>query len=139
MRNLTLSLFIISLISVASCGAFSGKSLTVSGTISDAPNMKVYFDKIGPSNTTAVLAQTDTDGNGSFSFKFDDGLQPAAYRVRVGTGKIFLVLEDITGPISVKGDLAGMQKSDVKVIGSESAKNFLEAMNLMATGKASHR
>lgn len=136
MKNLTLSLFIISLISVASCGAFSGKSLTVSGTITDAPNMKVYFDKIGPSNTTAVLAQSDTDGNGSFSFKFDDGLQPAAYRIRVGTGKILLVLEDITGPISVKGDLVGMQKSDIKVIGSESARNFLEAMNLMATGKA---
>jgi thiol-disulfide isomerase/thioredoxin len=135
MRNLTFGLFIISLISVASCGALSSKSLTLSGTISDAPNMKVYFDKMGPTNTTAVIAQTDADANGSFSFKFEEGLEPAVYRIRVGTGKVFLVLEDILGPISIKGDLEGMRTSDVKVIGSESAKNFLEAMNLLSLGK----
>jgi thiol-disulfide isomerase/thioredoxin len=135
MRNLTFGLFIISLISVASCGALSSKTMTVSGTITDAPNMKVYIDKMGPTNTTAVLATTDTDGNGTFSFKFEDGLQPAVYRIRVGTGKIFLVLEDIAGPVSIKGDLEGMRTSDVKVIGSESASNFLEATNLLAIGK----
>jgi len=135
MRNLIFGLFAISLISVASCGALSSKSLTVSGNITDAPNMKVYMDKMGPTNTTSVLAQSDTDGNGSFSFKFDEGLDPAVYRIRVGAGKVFLVLEDITGPISIKGDLEGMRTSDIKVIGSESAKNFLEASNLLSAGK----
>lgn len=135
MRNLIFGLFITSLISVASCGAFSSKGTTVTGMISDAPNMKVYFDKMGPTNTTSVLAQTDSDGNGAFSFKFEEPLDPAVYRIRVGAGKVFLVLEDITGPISVKGDLEGMRTNDVKVIGSESAKNFMEAMNLLSLGK----
>ncbi|HXR82598.1 MAG TPA: hypothetical protein VN763_16845, partial [Saprospiraceae bacterium] len=96
MRNLIFGLFITSLISVASCGAFSSKGTTVTGMISDAPNMKVYFDKMGPTNTTSVLAQTDSDGNGAFSFKFEEPLDPAVYRIRVGAGKVFLVLEDIT-------------------------------------------
>ncbi len=48
MRNLTFGLFVISMISIASCGAISSKGLKVSGTITDAPpNMKVYLDKIG--------------------------------------------------------------------------------------------
>jgi peroxiredoxin len=35
----------------------------------------------------------------------------------------------------VKGDLEGMRTNDVKVIGSESAKNFMEAMNMLSLGR----
>lgn len=135
MKNLTLGLFLLSIISVFSCAAVSSKGTTISGKISDAPNMKVYLDKMGPNNNTIVLAQGDTDEDGAFIIKFDEPIQPSIYRLRIGTGKVFLVLEDNVSNISIDGTLEGMRTHDLTVSGSESAKNFIEAMNLLANGR----
>ena len=53
MKNLTIGLFILTIISVASCGAISSKGTNITGTISDAPNMKVYLDQMGPNSNTS--------------------------------------------------------------------------------------
>src|SRR5688572_21633948 len=133
MKNLTLGLLLLSIISVLSCAALSSKGTSISGTISDAPNMKVFLDKVGPNNNTMVLAQTDTDANGDFTLKIDETLQPAIYRLRIGTGKLFLVLEDQPATLTLKSTLEGMRTHELDIKGSESAKNFAEAMNLLAT------
>ena len=133
MKNLTLGLLLLSIISVLSCAALSSKGTSISGTISDAPNMKVFLDKVGPNNNTMVLAQTDTDANGDFSLKVDETLPPAIYRLRIGTGKIFLVVEDEPSSLTVKSTLESMRTHEVDIKGSESAKNFAEAMNLLST------
>lgn len=135
MRNLTLGLFLITIISIASCAALTSKGTTITGNIADAPNMKVYLDKVGPSNNTVVMAQTDSDANGSFVIKMEEGLPAATYRVRIGTGSVFLVLEDASSSIGVKGTLDGIRTHDVEVTGSPSAKDFVEAMNLLSTGR----
>lgn len=135
MKNLTLGLFILTIISVASCGALTSKGTTFTGTISDGPNMKVYLDKMGPNSNTVVLGQTDSDGNGDFTLKLEETIEPAIYRLRIGTGKIFLVLEDPSSTITIKGTLEGMRTSDIEVRGSESAKNFMDAMALLSTGR----
>ena len=135
MKNLTLGLFILSIISIASCGAISSKGTNITGSISDAPNMKVYLDKMEPNSSTIVLATGDTDANGDFSLQMEETLPPAIYRMRIGAGKIFLILEDASSTVSVKGTLEGMRTSDVEVRGCESAKNFMETMNLLSTGK----
>lgn len=135
MKNLTFGLFLLSVISVLSCAAISSKGTNLSGTISDAPNMKVYFDKMGPNNNTMVLAQADSDANGDFEIKLDDPVEPSVYRLRIGTGKVFLILEDDASNVTVKGTLEGMRTHDVVITGSESAKNFSEAMNLLSTGR----
>src|SRR5688572_7835905 len=115
MKNLTLGLFLLSVITVLSCAAVSSKGTNISGTISDAQSMKVYFDKIGPNNNTLVLAQADTDENGSFTLKLEDDIQPSIYRLRIGTGKVFLVLEDNPSNVSIKGNLEGMRTHDVEI------------------------
>lgn len=135
MKNLTLGLFLLTLISIASCGAFSSIGTTLSGTISDAPNMKVYLDKVGPNNNTTVLGQADSDASGSFTLKFEDGIPPAIYRLRIGAGKAFMVIEDAASTITVKGDLERMKSHDLQVTGSESASDFMQAMNLLSTNK----
>lgn len=135
MKNLSLGLFLLSIISVASCAALSSKGTNISGTISDAPNMKVYLDKVGPNNSTLVVATTDSDGNGSFTLKSEETLTPAIYRLRVGAGKLYLVLEDSPSGVNVKGTLDGLRTHDVVVTGSESAKDFIEAMHLLSTGR----
>jgi thiol-disulfide isomerase/thioredoxin len=135
MKNLTFGLFLITIISVASCAALSSKGTSISGTISDAPNMKVYLDKMGPNNNTMVLSQVDTDADGSFNLKLEESLEPSIYRLRIGTGKIFLVLEDSPSNLNVKGTLDGMRTHDVAVTGSESAKNFIDAVHLLSTGR----
>jgi thiol-disulfide isomerase/thioredoxin len=97
--------------------------------------MKVYFDKMGPNNNTVVLSQADTDANGDFKLSLDQPVDPSVYRLRIGTGKVFLVLEDETSNVTVKGTLEQMRTHDVTITGSESAKNFSEAMNLLSTGR----
>lgn len=135
MKNLTIGLFILTIITIASCGAVTSKGTNITGTFSDAPNMKVYLDKMGPNSNTIIISQGDTDGNGDFSLKLEETIPPAIYRLRIGAGKLYLVLEDASSTITVKGTLEGMKTSDVEVRGSESAKNFLDAMNLLSTGK----
>ena len=135
MKNLTLGLFILCITSIASCGAISSKGTDITGTISDAPNMKVYFDKMGSNNNTTVIAQTDTDANGSFSISVEEPIKQAVYRLRIGAGKVILVLEDPLSNVNIKGTLDGLRTYDVQVTGSESAKDFIQAMNLLSTGR----
>ncbi len=133
MKNLTIGLFILTIISIASCGAITSKGTIITGTISDAPNMKVYLDKMGPSSNTVVLSQGDTDANGDFTLNLEETIEPSIYRIRIGAGKTFLVLEDASATVTIKTTLEGMKTDDVEVRGSESAKNFMEAMNLLST------
>lgn len=135
MKNLTLGLFLLYAVSVLSCAAVRSKGTNIAGTISDAPNMQVYLDKMGPNNNTMVLGQANTDANGDFVFKIDEPLQPAVYRIRIGVGKAFLVLEDVTSNITVKGTLDGMRTHELEINGSESAKDFMQAMNLLSMGR----
>lgn len=135
MKNLTFGLFLITIISIASCAALSSKGTSVSGTISDAPNMKVYLDKMGPNNNTIVLSQADTDADGAFAIQLEDELVPSVYRLRIGAGKVFLVLEDNPSNLTVNGTLEGMRTHDVTISGSESAKDFADAMHLLSTGR----
>ena len=135
MKNLSLGLFIITIISIASCGAISSKGTSFNGTISDGPNMKVYLDKMGPNNNTMVLGQGTTDAKGDFTIKVEETIQPAIYRLRIGESKLFLVLEDAPTNVMIKGTLDQISTNDITVTGSESAKNFMDAMNLLTTGR----
>jgi len=135
MKKLTFGLFILCIISIASCGAVSSKGTNITGSISDAPNMKVYFDKMGPNNNTTVIAQTDTDDKGGFTIKSEEPLKQAIYRLRIGASKVFLVLEDPGSNVTIKGTLDGLRTYDIEVTGSESAKDFIQAMNLLSIGR----
>ncbi len=135
MKQVTFGLLLITILSVASCAALSSKGTSISGTISDAPSMKVYLDKMGPNNNTTVLATADSDASGGFNLKLEEPLTPAIYRLRIGAGKLFLVLEDSPASVNVKGTLDGMRTHDITVTGSESAKDFIQAMHLLATGR----
>ena len=135
MKNLSIGLFLLFIISIASCGAITSKGTTVTGTITDAPNMKVYLDKMSPNSNTIVVSQGDTDANGDFSLEMEETIPPAIYRLRIGAGKTFLVLEDASSTVTVKGNLDGMRTNDIEVRGSESAKNFMDAMALLSTGR----
>lgn len=135
MKNLTFGLFILCITSIASCGAVSSKGTSITGTISDAPNMKVYFDKMGANNNTTVLAQTDTDDKGGFTMNLEEPLKEAIYRLRIGSGKVLLVVEDETKNLYIMGTLDGIRSYDVTVTGSESAKDFIQAMNLLTKGR----
>ena len=135
MKNLTLGLFLLFVITVLSCAALGSKGTSVSGSISDAPNLSVYLDKMGPNNNTMVLAQTTTDANGDFVLKLEEDIQPSVYRLRVGANKLFLVLEDFTSNITIKGTLDDIRTHKVELNGSESAKDFVQAMNLLSIGR----
>ena len=60
--------------------------------------------------------------------KWKRPLPQAIYRLRIGAGKLFLVLEDASSTVTVKGTLEGMRTSDIEIRGSESAKDFMDAI-----------
>ena len=135
MKNFSIGLFLLAITCIASCGAITSKGTTFTGSIIDAPNMKVYVDKVGPTNSATVLGEAETDANGDFTIKLEETIEPAVYRLRIGAGKLLLILEDAAPTISIKGDLEGMRTYDVTIQGSESAVDFEQAMNLMSTGR----
>jgi len=135
MKNLTFGLFVLCIISIASCAAVSSKETNIKGTISDAPNMKVFFDKMGAGNNTTILAQADSDNQGGFTLTLEEPLSPAIYRLRIGAGKLILVLEEPAPNLNVKGTLEGLRTYDVTITGSASATDFAQAMNLLSIGR----
>ena len=135
MKNLSLGLFLLALVNIASCGAITSKGTTISGNIIDAPNMKIYLDKMGLNNSVTIVTETESDANGDFTLKSEETLTPAIYRLRIGAGKLVLILEDAAPTLMIKGSLDGLRTYDVDIKGSDSALDFIQAMNLMSTSK----
>ncbi len=99
----------------------------VSGTISDAPNMNVYFDKITAGGNTRVLTNTQTNGNGSFNFAFDEKLDDGIYRVRIGSASAFLRLTPNDSDVKITSTLA--DKYNYTVEGSQTSLDLKKAID----------
>lgn len=107
------------------CGSTTGS--TVSGTINDAANLQVFFDKVGIANdANSVAGKTDADANGSFSLNFPEGLEPGIYRLRIGAKKMNLIIDGTEKTVSVNGSLDGMAKYDMAISGSKATNVYVE-------------
>lgn len=120
MKLIQYSFFTALLILCIACGGPKGAQ-NVIGAVSDAPNMNVYFDKITASGNTRVLSNTQTDGNGKFSFAFEEKNENGVYRVRIGSTSIFLRLTANDNDINISGTLAD---KNFNIDGSEATNNL---------------
>jgi thiol-disulfide isomerase/thioredoxin len=126
MKAIKLSLIGILGILIISCAAVNSNKagITVKGSITDATNMKVFFDKILFTNSAQVIAQSDTDSKGNFAIDFEEKLEPGIYRVRIGTRKGVLILDGTESKVEIAGDLASLSNFQFELKGSESSKEY---------------
>jgi len=117
---------ITALFMVASCG--SDKGLTVQGTIEDAPNMNIFFDKTGADRSTQSLQSMEAGADGSFKFRFPEGLEGGTYRVRVGARTAEIILLGGEKSITINGKLDDLKTYNYDVTGSETSEQFSDIL-----------
>jgi len=133
MRFLSFIFALLSISLLASCGAPKGAQ-NISGTISDAQSMNVYFDKITASGNTRVLTNTQTNGSGAFTISFDEVLDKGIYRVRVGTASAFLRLNPTDTDVKINMTLA--DKKNYTVDGSALSNDLKAGIDALSTARA---
>ncbi|MBT8232212.1 MAG: AhpC/TSA family protein [Saprospiraceae bacterium] len=101
----------------------SKPGLNISGTITNADNLKAYFDMKSLDNAMQSFANVDITG-GKFSFNFPESVKPGIYRVRIGTKSIDLILKGDEKDINVIGDLNTLQQYNYTITGSELSNQF---------------
>lgn len=132
MKNLIFFLAVSASLFLASCegggsAASSSSAFNVTGTIADAANLQMFFDKISFSNSSNVLQKVEIGSNGQFAIGLDEHPGEGVYRVRIGAKKGFLVLNGSETTIEINGALADFDSSSQKVTGSPSSSSYLAA------------
>jgi len=116
MKHFTFFVLLASTLFLASCeqGGFK-----ISGSVPDAQNLSVYFDKVNPiSNTNSVIAKGLADNSGNFSFKLEEAPAKGTYRVRIGAKSVFLILDGAEQAISIEGALSDISSYNYNISGS---------------------
>ena len=116
-----------------SCGPQGAQ--TISGSISDAANLNIYFDKMTPSGSAQVLTNTKSDANGKFDLTFEEKLEPSIYRVRLGAKRAYLMLKEGDTNVNISGDLASINNKSYEVSGSESSVTLQKALSDLANSR----
>ena len=114
-KNLYSLIFLLSII-LCACAP---EGFNISGTISDAQNLTVYFDKVNPiTNTNSVLAKSETNGSGKFRINLENTPAKGPYRIRIGAKSIYLVLNGDEESLDVAGALGDIANFNYQVSGS---------------------
>jgi len=115
-------------------GACGTEGYNISGTIANAENINIYFDKVDAnSGTNEVIAKSETDGSGNFKLNFEEPPSSGIYRVRMGIQSALLIIEDATTPIKITGDLNNIKNFGYSVEGSAASSEFQGVMSQFVT------
>ena len=97
----------------------------ISGVISNAANMRVFFDKSTVGNANTVIGYSEIASDGSFAIPYEKALEAGLYRVRVGSKKAFIPIDGTESGISIKADLNTLDRYQFSVAGSTAATEAL--------------
>ncbi len=110
-----------------SCGG-TPSGTNVTGAISDAANMSIYFDRLGPENTSEILLNSKANSSGAFDFNFPDGIKMGIYRVRAGAKSADLILDGTEKAIDIKGDFKSFGDLTYSVSGAPLTEKYLSVI-----------
>ncbi len=116
-----------------SCGSSNSKKIT--GMISNAENMNVYFDKSSLNNSFETIVQGKTDATGKFEIDLPNDLPIGFYKVRIGAKGIEMIFDGSEKTVELNGELNNFAKYDVEVKGSEKSATFLNTVKEFAARK----
>lgn len=147
MKNLAFFLLLVTSLSFSCKGSgengsadagVTGNGLTVSGTIANAGNMQVYFDKVGlnPASPNRVIIKADADATGKFTLTTPEQPVAGIYRLRVGEQQIFLVLDGKESGLEVNGDLANLNRFQYDIKGCDNCVSYRDMMQKLVAQQA---
>ena len=134
MKHVKFAIFFSLCLAVLGCkNAPSGTNIT--GVISDASNMSIYFDRLGPDNTNEILINTKSSADGAFSFNLPEGINTGIYRVRAGAKSAELIAQGNEQTIEIKGDLQSLGDLTYSVTGAPLTEDYLELIKSFTSQK----
>lgn len=110
---------------IISCNGLP-KGTNISGIISDAGNMSIYFDRLGPDNTNEILLNVKSGSDGSFNFNFPEGITTGFYRVRAGAKSADLIFNGSEQLVELNGDLKSFSELSYTVKGAPLTEEYLK-------------
>jgi peroxiredoxin len=129
MKLYRLSLLAFVALMIVSCKTAPKAGLVVSGTVSDANDMTVYFDRTLPDNASEGILNTKADGNGNFEFTFPEKLKAGTYRIRAGAKAAEILLNGTETSISLEGDMKSFGDLSYSVKGSPLTEEYLSLIS----------
>ncbi|GLR20159.1 peroxiredoxin family protein [Portibacter lacus] len=126
MKHSILILFA-TLLVAASCSETSTDG--ISGTISGAENLSVYFDKVNPDGTNNSLTQVPASGSGKFNIDLEDPLEEGVYRVRIGAKSAYIIHQPSDIGTNISGSIDDFSTYSYSVSGSPLSEEFRSLMN----------
>lgn len=132
---------VISIVALASSCKDSlggGSGLEISGTVANAGNMQVYFDKVGlnPESPNLVIQKADANGSGKFTLDIVEKPTAGIYRLRIGEQQVFLVFDGKESKVEVNGELSKLNQFQYEIEGCESCPAYRDIMQKLVLKQA---
>lgn len=112
----------------SNCDSIANQSSSkkeVTGVISNAANIRVFFEKSSVSNTNSVIGYSEVASDGSFAIPYDKQLESGLYRLRIGNKKAFIPIDGTESGIKINADLNTLDRYNFTVEGSPAATEAL--------------
>jgi len=129
MKFLRFSLLAAIAMIIISCKTAPSGALLIGGTVSDANDMTVHFDRTMPDNTNEGLLNTKADSDGNFSFTFPEQLEAGTYRLRAGAKAAEIILNGQEKSVSLEGDMKSFGDLTYKVKGAPLTEEYLSLIS----------
>ena len=113
-------------ISISSCSAKKGTS--ISGQITDAKDITVFFDKL-ELQATSPMQKVEMNGAGKFNISFPEGIEKGLYRLRVGARSAHLVITGDEKDIKINGTMDEMARETYQIQGSPLSAEYADIMS----------
>lgn len=123
-----LTLLVSSLLLLGGCQIADSGKPSISGTISDAQDLQVFFDLV-KLKTTQVIEKAPIGPNGKFSMELEQPWHPGIYRIRVGSQRAFFFLDGTEKHLVINTSLNQIGEHDFVIEGSKAATEMLANMN----------
>ncbi len=108
------------------------KGTVIEGQISGAANLQVFLDEAGlGQQANIVLEKQDATADGVFKFEFPEGIDPGAYRLRIGRQRMNFILDGTEKNVKFSGPLDQMNRYQVNATGSKPTSTFINTMQAL--------
>lgn len=115
---------------IHSCGSVSDDpSLTIEGNISDASNLKIFFDQYNIADRSSQIIQdAEINGQGDFSLFMEEKPAQGVYRFRIGSVSSLFIIDGKENKIKINGSLNEINQFSYSVEGSPVMSEFTDLM-----------